>query len=132
MEFLLSANPCNCGTCANVPGSYRCNCDQWTTGVHCEVDIDECQNHSLCNKRAGQAVCYNYNAVSEYSCDDPQRKGYSCFQGNLACVGGGREVEVKGMDRVRIVPHERARILSPTLKRIRNIVYEKAPFIVMD
>ena len=76
---LLSANPCNCGTCVNVPGSYRCNCDQWTTGVHCEIDIDECQNQSLCSKQLRQGVCTNYNAVTDYQCNDHLRKGYECF-----------------------------------------------------
>ena len=41
-------------------------------------------------------------------------------------------MEVKGVVGVRIGPHERARILSPTLKRIRIVVYEKAPFSVTD
>ena len=39
---------------------------------------------------------------------------------------------MKGVVGIRIGPHERVRILSPTLKRIRNVVYEKAPFSVTD
>lgn len=86
----MLANPCNCSTCVNVPGSYRCNCDQWTTGVHCEVDIDECLNQSLCSKQLGQGVCDNYNVVTDDPlCKDPQRQGYECyckngFQGNFS------------------------------------------------
>ena len=90
--FLLAANPCNCGTCDNLPGSYRCNCDQWTTGVHCENDVDECQNQSLCSKNIKQGICRN--EIVTTNCHAPGRKGYECyckigFQGNfiLLCVG---------------------------------------------
>ena len=56
--FVLSANPCNCGKCVNLPGSYRCNCDQLTTGEHCEIDINECDNKSVCSvEPRGQGHC---------------------------------------------------------------------------
>ena len=95
LYVLLSGNPCNCGTCVSVPGSYRCNCDQWTTGVHCEVDIDECKNQSLCSKQLRQGVCTNYNAVTDHRVTILCGKDTSVFaemgsKVNLACVTGGR------------------------------------------
>ena len=52
-------NKCQHGSaCIDRVGGYKCECLPGFTGVHCEVDIDECENNLCVN---GKAWCSGLN-----------------------------------------------------------------------
>ena len=47
--YSLGSTCLNGGTCINTVGSYKCQCNQYTNGTRCELDIDECAlNSGMC------------------------------------------------------------------------------------
>ena len=76
--FVAPSNPCRCGKCVNTEGSFYCVCDQWSTGKHCQNDIDECSNKTFCSVDISQGFCKNKDA-STIPCG---QEGYKCFCSN--------------------------------------------------
>ena len=74
---ILSGVSCNCGSCTDLLGAFRCDCDPWTTGRYCETDIDECANKSQCSVDKRQGICQNINITKE-TCDN-RKKGAECY-----------------------------------------------------
>ncbi|PVD35911.1 hypothetical protein C0Q70_02880 [Pomacea canaliculata] len=70
----------NTDNCDNVNGT--CSCKNGWTGIHCEVDIDECAQSSLC---FANSTCSNTNGSYLCICD----QGYQALQiGNCSkCTG---------------------------------------------
>ena len=83
--FVAPSNPCRCGTCVNTEGSFYCICDQWSTGKHCQNDIDECSNKTFCSVDISQGFCKNEDA-STIPCG---QEGFKCF-----CFNGFQGIQV--------------------------------------
>lgn len=67
----------NFGVCHNMPGSYRCECNDGFQGDRCDEDVDECLS-SPC-KHGGYCI----NSLGRYKCHC--RHGYSGLDCENAC-----------------------------------------------
>ncbi|KAL9987869.1 hypothetical protein ACROYT_G002244 [Oculina patagonica] len=90
-------NPCQNGaSCAELQGSYRCDCTSGFSGKNCEIDTNECMN-SPC-KNGGKCV----NSQGSYRCDCTSGfSGKHCETDinectNSPCKNGGKCVNHQG------------------------------------
>lgn len=81
-ECYENARVCLKGRCENIPGSYRCVCQDGYTpsldGTFC-VDLDECAETGMC----GNGKCVNVDGSFKCVCDP----GYQLGPDRKVCIG---------------------------------------------
>ena len=80
----------NFGVCHNMPGSYRCECNDGFQGDRCDEDVDEClsspcKHGGYCINSLGRYKCHCRHGYSGLDCENacPSRLGYSYVVGQF-------------------------------------------------
>ena len=74
------ASPCHQGYCVNYVPGYECLCGPGFQGLHCEIDIDDCEGVTCSN----QGVCEDQ--VNGYTCScAPGYHGLHCQEDINEC-----------------------------------------------